>query len=98
LVVTAGDWDVCGSIEISPTGTNTGAFGWLTTTSAGNGTGGQRFAAAGATGSGSNVYGGPVPCLRINVSSTTTVYLVGYASFSTGTATAAGYIWARRKR
>lgn len=98
LALTPGDWDVGGGLEVAYTGTNTAFYGWLTLTSAGSSVQGNRFVVANTTGSGSNAIGGSVPTLRVNVSVNTTVYLVAFGSFSTGTGTVGSKIWARRVR
>ena len=37
-------------------------------------------------------------CLHLSLTVTTTVYLVGFLGFSSGTVTAKGQLWARRAR
>lgn len=99
LALTAGDWDVSGSFEILMTGTNQGAAGWTSTTSAGSQPTEGWFGVLGmASAAGTTIIASPTPKLRISTASSTTVYIVGYASFSSGTATGKGYIRARRIR
>ncbi len=99
ISLTAGDWDVEGSISfLGTTATLTGTVGTISLTT---GT---------LASDGSNVYNGlqttvatfingvTLPRKRVNVSSTTTVYLVGRVNFSAGTVVAYGTINARRVR
>lgn len=98
--LTAGDWDVSGVIKWNPAGTTVISQAFLgvnTTTATLGGTGtfsGTPFVAEGAGSSYSLVS----PTVRISIASTTTVFLVGVASFSTSTLTADGVIRARRVR
>lgn len=98
ISLSAGDWDVWGQIDISPTGTCTLALGWVSTTSA---------TVPNAPNGGSYVTtdSNPVAGLfastgvrRYSLSGTTTVYLSADAIFSTGTTVAYGGIYARRVR
>lgn len=99
ISLTAGDWDVDGNINFSASSaTVTGTSGGITATSATVPT------------DGSEVYSGvqvtllsetdsvTIPRKRINVNSTTTVYLVGKSTFSAGSVGAFGSINARRVR
>jgi len=105
ISLTAGDWDVSGSIGLilgSTTSINYVAGG-STTTSAGNPSLGAVFQFGYPTGG--TVIGvsgvGPiytVPTARFSLSSTTTIYLTVQAQFSTSTCTAYGVIRARRVR
>jgi hypothetical protein len=96
LSLTAGDWDVEGQIGIAFTTSGVDAIGAISLVnnvrptldfgqceSAAN----QIFYFQGATG-----------LKRISLSATTLVYLVGLASFSTGSASSTGFIRARRVR
>lgn len=97
--LTAGDWDVSGNAFFNPSGgasvtfqeagisTVNNAFGNVTTSSAIQG-----FT---AVGSGCAI---PTPVVRINVATTTTVYLVAQANFSGGTMAVQAFIRARRVR
>lgn len=99
ISLTAGDWDVGGNLNLSLAGATATQF------SAGIGT-----TSATIPSDGSEVYDGhPTTTLtskttltpssrRISLSATTTVYLVGSATFSAGTVGAFGGVWARRRR
>ena len=98
LALTAGDWDIGCSLAVLPAGSTTtqGLDFGLTTTSAAQPifpnlylsqvsfAAGQGFQAA-------------CPTMRLNVSGSTTVYLVSATTFSASTLTHTGYIWARRR-
>lgn len=96
LSLTAGDWTVHGNVGIAGTGTLGSGFAWISTTSA-------TLPAAGLY-SGMNIAGinGAIgitaPSVRINVNSTTTVYLSARTNITSGTATIQGTIFARRER
>ncbi len=100
----AGDWDVGGEVTIAGTATTAGVFrAGVTQTSAtipvtrtsSTAVGGNRAAGDfAAIGDGFITTGQA----RLSLSGTTTVYLVASASFSGGTATAYGKIYARRVR
>jgi hypothetical protein len=101
ISLTAGDWDVWGNVWYVPAGTTTLSvvMGGVNTTSAtfqggttGNTTQNQCNSAAGQNAS------AIAPMQRINVSATTTVYLLANAAFSVSTCTASGTINARRRR
>lgn len=88
ISLTAGDWDVVGISSLAGATTTTAVGGGISTTSA----------TFGALGSFSSVPGtASTPTVRISISATTTVFLVGNATF-TGTATLGGLIRARRIR
>jgi hypothetical protein len=100
ISLTAGDWDVYGTVAFKPNTTMTVAIASINTTSA--------TVAAASTIAGSVnklilafTSGGEqilnAGSCQINVSSTTTVFLVAQATFSS-TNTAYGSIWARRRR
>lgn len=100
----AGDWDVWGVMTTNPAGstttsqyqcgisTSTGAFGTLAT-----GVNNTNVVAgvAIAAGGGVTIVS---PVTRINISSTTVVYVVGNISFASSTLTASTAIFARRRR
>lgn len=99
--LTSGDWDVYGVIGFSPGGatvTTVTVGGINTTTSALPGVdSGQQSGVsygAGITGGGSNYL--TTPMTRIKINSTTTVYLVSRATFTTSTMNVWGTIKARR--
>lgn len=93
-----GDWDVEGNIDYSGTAAPTAIQGGVSSTSAafsGIPAGGAtRLTAAFASGDNSVI----APKVRFNLTTTTTIYLVGYVAFASGTASADGYIRARRAR
>lgn len=98
LSLTAGDWDVSGSVQFVPAAGTTvsGIDAGISTTSATLGAlGSLNTVAATLTTSISQYQSTPV--VRENVSGTTTVYLVGQASFGTSTMTCNGFIEARRR-
>ena len=104
ISLTAGDWDVSGVVNniLGATTNVVAAYGGISTTAdtlgADNTFAGITNIAAGL------VYGNAlqlrnvVPTQRISIASTTTVYLIGYGSFSVSTLTAHGLIRARRVR
>lgn len=104
ISLTAGDWDVTGivifvaaattTISAIASGINTTSATFVTDTSD-NGYPYTNISATLTTAS-TNRLG--IPRWRINVNSTTTVYLIGQASFATSTMTAYGSIVARRMR
>ena len=101
ISLTAGDWDVWGNVWITLNGgtTTTQLIGAINTTSATLPT----APGAGAytqlnTGTVGQPWGWPAGQRRISISGTTTVYLVGQASFSGSTLSMYGYIGARRVR
>lgn len=97
LSLTAGDWLISGAVDIIGTAALTELYGATTLTSA---------TAAGfpytisLAGSFTTAYDHrfAVPQRRLNVSATTTVYLIGRAGFASGSATGTGFIEARRIR
>jgi hypothetical protein len=99
ISLTAGDWDVVGSLAYQAAGTTT-----TTVTQAGISTTSATLPAlplysAYAFSLAANAalfYA--VPTQRISIASTTTVFLVSSANFAVSTATATGYIMARRVR
>lgn len=98
ISLTAGDWDVSGGFSITDTSSNmnNGVCGWSTTsaTFGPNGT----YAQVGGSSLALNSYSNSVPMGRLNLTSTTTVYMVCEAIFSSGTVNAGGIIQARRVR
>lgn len=103
ISLSAGDWDVAGSVIIGPNGAGTlSAFNGAISTVSGT-------APIGATGNGQAFLGGLAITgaaqqliafgpTRINVSTTTPVFLIAGANFSAGTCVAGGNIRARRVR
>jgi hypothetical protein len=100
ISLTAGDWDVSGNVQFSPSGaTVTSASSGISTTTAtfpALAAGGYAEISVALNGSVGTIL--VTPTYRISLSGTTTVYLVGEMNFSAGTVTANGYIGARRAR
>ncbi|MBU9660881.1 hypothetical protein KTF22_03105 [Burkholderia multivorans] len=97
--LTAGDWDVSGEVTYSAgAGCVPTVFqqSISTTSATGGGVGTQTLWSNTFGTASTNVM--PTPRVRISLAGTTTVYLVGAASFSGGTMTANGFIRARRVR
>jgi hypothetical protein len=104
MSLTAGDWDVAGQLIVNPAATTTLS---TLTTGASTTTGAFNTVVAGipnfteilqfgsSAGFGAAV---PIPLYRLNISTTTTVYLVAQIDFNISTLTCSGYIWARRVR
>lgn len=101
ISLTAGDWDVGGSIVIGDPGTTsfTSAMGGISATTATlPATNLRALASSAASVPGGVYFCAAVPVQRINIASTTTYYLVARAGFTVSTAGAGGVIWARRRR
>ena len=100
ISLTAGDWDVTGTMLFSPAGTTTTSLlqASINTTSA---TVSSNFyqntydPEARAAGIGLTQ---TLPTVRMNLAATTTIYLVGLANFAVSTMAASGYLRARRVR
>jgi len=103
ISLTAGDWDVFGSVGINMAATTnfTASAGGINTVADTLNSAYEeetRFT-YGATGFvPNNVFSFAFPTTRVSIASTTTYYLIGYASFTVSTATAFGRITARRIR
>jgi hypothetical protein len=99
LSLTAGDWDVQGVVDYLPAASTVIGEQVASISTASATTGGLGFTAAIAgavvTGTGHVI---PTPVSRLSLTTTTTVYLVGWASFNTSTCTAQGFLSARRIR
>lgn len=100
ISLTAGDWDVFGNVSFTSLGTApSGYFGWVSTSSAtlpdASLRSGVNFSVAPSFAVNNGV---TCPVLRVNVSSTTPVYLSGYIGNSSGSGGACGTIYARRVR
>lgn len=97
--LTAGDWDVDGVVLFNPAGTTTVsalALGSSTTSATFGGLGAlSSYGLTFTTGSAQRLI---APRQRISLSATTTVFLVGQATFGVSTMTADGFIRARRVR
>jgi len=99
ISLTAGDWDVSGLVSYSPSAaTVTQKIGGINTTSATVPNDGSAVYSGAQLTTSSVLDSVTVPVKRVNVSSTTTVYLVGNATFSAGSVAGFGYIYARRVR
>lgn len=102
--LTAGDWDLTGLIGFAPADTTnvTYAEASISNTSATRNTTLGNLIGEGYTASGSvigtNGLLWPLPLVRRSLAATTTVYLIGYASFSISTLGAYGLLRARRVR
>lgn len=101
ITLTAGDWDVFGLVNVRNSGTaGTQHIGAVNTTSA-TLPGADSFKMVGlpfSEAASSGFCGIVIPMTRYLVSGTTTVYLIAYVSFPSGTETAWGKIYARRVR
>jgi hypothetical protein len=97
----AGDWDVWGNVGVSFSGTaGSSAFGWISTTSGTLPTdrsNGGAMATINLSNSSLSAVVMPVGMTRIKLSAPANVFLSVFATF-TGTATAFGFIGARRRR
>jgi hypothetical protein len=95
----AGDWDVWG-VGVFPStslGTSTRQLIGVSSTSATLGTA-DTFANFDFSSPGTNSWSLPAPTVRFSLTTTTTVFLVASITFSSGTCTAWGTIYARRWR
>lgn len=100
ISLTAGDWEVFGSVGFVPAGTTTVSqvIGGINTTSATLSTSDFNNANLQATLTTGAKQSLAVPSQRLSLASTTTVYLVATATFAVSTITANGIIRARRVR
>lgn len=103
ISLTAGDWDVWGTVATNPAGTTTqsntqGSISMVSATfpTAPNG-GAWALAPFTTTAAGTPVVL-PVGLMRLNISTTTTVYLVIQSNFGTSTNAGYGFLGARRVR
>lgn len=99
ISLTAGDWDVHGSVSFSPAATTniTRLQGGVSATSATIESPSARDARA-ASVPGAVVIEMALPIRRISIASTTTIYLVTFQSFTVSTMTSSGLLQARRVR
>jgi hypothetical protein len=93
IVLTAGDWDVSGRLYVISSVGSSNLQGGFSTTSGGTA---QDVVFAGQAVLGNLAQA--VPVKRYSVTVSTTVYLIGFCIFASGTASANGYIQARRMR
>ena len=99
ISLTAGDWDVEGNVNWNFTSTTTTASSaGISTTSATLPTDGSEVANGSRLTTTTDIAGSTLPRKRVNVSGTTTVYLVTQVAFTAGTTAAWGSITARRVR
>ncbi|MBB0023622.1 hypothetical protein D7S70_08150 [Ralstonia pickettii] len=99
ISLSAGDWDIGGNAYFHPGASTviTGLGVSISTTSAiSNGLGGLTYIQANYNTGGGNYL--TTPTVRLSLSATTTVYLVGIANFGTSTMQGDGMIRARRVR
>jgi hypothetical protein len=104
ISLTAGDWDVVGSVEFNFSGTTnvTSIAAAISSTSATFGSAGTYFVFGSSNGG--FLYGayntqlGNIPIQRFNITTTTTIYLIAQSNFTVSTAQARGSIRARRIR
>lgn len=98
LSLTAGDWDVWGTVVYVPTGL---ATQYITAVNTGNNalTAPQYYnGITGVTFVSASFQAFQAPAQQIKLASTTTIYPIAYSSFSTGATVAIGSIFARRRR
>lgn len=103
ISLTAGDWDVWGSVWFNPAATTTitrysGAISSSSATLPTAPGSGAYFVKQQASLAPNVQEGFPVGMRRISLSGTTTIYLVARATFADSTLSAYGYIGARRRR
>ena len=97
LPLPGGDWDVYGNVYTAIGGSSTYSSVWCSLTSATRPANGL-YSVTNTQGGTANNQGVNAPFLRVNVSTTTNVYLSTRCGFTTSTAAATGYIFARRVR
>lgn len=93
ISLTAGDWDLWGNAGVNSTVAITNVYAGFSSTSATL----PDFTFTNLNPATSSVYNDVVPMIRVNVSTTTSYYLVINSTF-TGTGTMFGYYIARRRR
>lgn len=102
IELTAGDWDVWGTVLFSPNAgtTSTALLGGISSTTDTLPTSPEASGFSQWRGSlaGANVPSLSIPTVRVSIASTTTYYLVAQANFSASTNAAYGGIFARRVR
>lgn len=99
LTLTAGDWDVMGSIQFTPSASSYSVLNaGVNTTTAILPAFPYRFQLVTSTVLGAADQMFSVPKRRINVTTSTTIYLVASATFGSGTSTVSGFLEARRVR
>lgn len=99
ISLTAGDWDIYGSVYFLPAGSTVISLIAPGTSLVDNTLGAEdHYFQDKSTNTAGGTMHYPAPYRRLNVSGTTVVYLIAFASFSVSTCTVAGYISARRMR
>ncbi len=97
ISLSAGDWDVYGNVTFNQNIGASQCFAWISTLSA-SFPDNSLIAGTGVTTAAIVNIAVTVPVVRLSLSSTTTVYLTGYSTFTSGTSTGCGTISARRVR
>jgi len=97
ISLTAGDWDVYGNVTSTVSVSFTQIIGWISTSSATTPDSSLYTGLAAGSALSENIQF-CVPFVRINVSSTTIVYLSAKCTFTAGTITCCGTLFARRAR
>lgn len=97
IVLTPGDWDITGAIEMVGSVGATSIFAGSSNTSATSQGFPYMLQLSNLTAA-TSAQRLPIPTVRRNISATTTIYLIATAVFASGTMTAQGYISARRMR
>jgi hypothetical protein len=101
ISLTAGDWDVEGNVQLSFSVGGSVIYASISTISAtlgGGMSGFQGFAQLNLNAASLTAMILPTGPARVSIAATTPVYLVGYATFSSGTCNGQGSIFARRRR
>lgn len=98
ISLTAGDWDVGGNITFLGSASILSLAEVGISNSNNNQPDGSLVTIISAGASLNQNVGLSAPIQRFSLSGTTTIYIVGTASFATGTCTQAGFLWARRRR
>lgn len=99
ISLTAGDWEVHGSVGFNVSIGTSSVIGGISTTSSTLALLSQKGAMIAINDSAATTGQMlPVGARRLSIASTTTVYLVARATFSSGSVSAYGIIWARRVR
>lgn len=96
ISLTAGDWNVWGNVSFTRSGTATAYVAWVSSSSA-TVPDASLLSEANVSPTLGN-FGIPAPMLRFSLSGTTTIYISCQATFSAGTCTGCGGIYARRVR
>ena len=97
ISLSAGDWDVRGNVSFNTSNGNGSQYAWISLASA-TLPNASLYSGPAATTSILGSGGVTTPTVRVNVSTTTTVYLSGQCQFGAGTTTCSGGIYARRIR